>query len=113
MMSSSIVIEEAQIGSSKKRVATANLARHRSKVHRVSEKKVQKYFLICESCFWCCFWCVSYCEELYCDYEISSRSQDVIIQNTSCPACGTDKSIECLPISFNKSEKPSTGGSFH
>lgn len=109
MMSSSIVIEEAQIGSSKKRVATANLAQHRSKVHRVSEKKVQKYFLICESCFWC----VSYCEELYCDYEISSRSQDVIIQNTSCPACGTDKSIECLPVSFNKSEKPSTGGSFH
>lgn len=51
MMSSSIVIEEAQIGSSKKRVTTANLAQHRSKVHRVSEKKVQKYFLICESCF--------------------------------------------------------------
>ena len=109
MMSSSIVVEEAQIGSSKKRVATANLAQHRSIVHRVSEKKVQKYFLICESCFWC----VSYCDELYCDYESSSRSQDVIIQNTSCPSCGTDKSIECLPISFNKSEKPSTGGSFH
>ena len=110
MMSSSIVIEEAQIGSSKKRVATANLTQHRSKVQvRGSEKKVQKYFLICESCFWC----VSYCEELYCDYEISSRSQDVIIQNTSCPACGTDKSIECLPISFNESEKHSIGGSFH
>jgi predicted ATPase len=102
-MSSSIVIEEDQIRFNKKRVATANLAQNKSKVHRVSEKKVQKYFLICESCFWC----ASYCEEL------SSRSQDMIIQNTSYPACGTDKCIECLPISFNKSEKPSTGGSFH
>jgi hypothetical protein len=51
MMSSSIVVEEAQIGSSKKRVATANLAQHRSIVHRVSEKKVQKYFLFVNPVF--------------------------------------------------------------
>jgi hypothetical protein len=34
-------------------------------------------------------------------------------QNASCPACGTDVAVELLSISFDKSEKPSTGESFH
>lgn len=106
---SSIVIEEAQIRSNQKKVATANFAQNKSQVRLVTEKKIRKFFLICESCFWC----ASYYEELYYDCENSSSSQDMTTQNASCPACGTDKTVEFLPISFDKSEKPSTGESFH
>jgi hypothetical protein len=110
MKSSSILIVEDQMRTAKERVATANLAQNKSKVQRGREKKVQKYFLLCESCFWF----PSYCEELYCDYEISSRSKDIITQNSRYPACAADKAFEFLtPISFNKLEKPSTGDSFH
>jgi len=106
---SSIVIEGAQIRSNKKRVATSHLALHKNQVHLIIEKKICKYFLICESCFWC----ASYCEKLYYDYENSSRSQDMTTQNVSCPACSTGDAVEFPPISFDKSEKPSPGGSFH
>jgi hypothetical protein len=34
-------------------------------------------------------------------------------QNVSCPACSTGDVVEFPPISFDKSEKPSPGGSFH
>jgi hypothetical protein len=106
---SSIVIEEAQIKSHKERVATANLAQNKSQVHRVMEKKIRKYFLICEACFWC----ASYCEKLYYDYENSTRSQNITTQYASCPACGTDRVVELFPISFGRCDKPSTGESFH
>lgn len=43
---SSIVIEEAQIRSNKKKVATANFAQNKSQVRLVTEKKIRKFFLI-------------------------------------------------------------------
>ena len=48
---SSIVIEEAQIISNEKRVATANLAQHKNQLRGVLKQNVRKYFLVCESCF--------------------------------------------------------------
>lgn len=106
---SSIVIEEAQIKSHKKRLATAKLAQYKRQVHRAIEKKIQKYFLICGSCFWY----ASYCEKLYYDYEDSSRLQNITTQYFSCPACCTEKAVELFPKSFDKYDKPSTGASFH
>lgn len=106
---SSIVIEEAQIRSNKKRVATSHLAQHKNQVHLIIEKKICKYFLICESCFWC----ASYCE-LYYDYDRASRSHDIITtQFACCSACRTDKIVESLPVLLDKSNKPSTGVNFN
>jgi hypothetical protein len=109
MMSSSMVIDEAQIRSKWKRVATANFAQSKGKAHRVREKIIRKYFLICEFCFWCS----SCCEELNFGCESSLRIQYVTTKNASCPACGTDMSVDFLPISSDLSEKPSIGESFH
>ncbi len=106
---SSIVIEEAQIISNKKRVATADLAQHKNQLRGVLKENVRKYFLVCESCFWC----ASYYEKLYYGYENSWRAQDMTTPNASCPARGTDDEIKFLPISFDKSDKPSIGESFH
>ena len=106
---SSIVIEEAQRRSNKKRVATSHLAQHKNQVHLNMEKKICKYFLICESCFWC----ASYCE-LYYDYDRASRSHDIITtQFACCSACRTDKIVESLPVLLDKSNKPSTGVNFN
>jgi len=106
---SSIVIEEAQIISNEKRVATANLAQYKNHLRGALKEKVRKYFLVCESCFWC----ASYYEKLYYSYENSSRAQDMTMPNTSCPACGTDYAIKFLPISSDKLDKPSIGERFH
>jgi hypothetical protein len=105
---SSIVIEEARIKSHKKGVATSKLAQKRSRVHQVIENEIRRYFLICESCFWY----ASYYEKLYYDYENSSRSQNIIIKHTRCPACSTDEAVELFPMSFDTSDKPSIGASF-
>jgi hypothetical protein len=51
--------------------------------------KIQKYFLLCESCFWC----VSYIGA----YRIIDISYNDY--NTNCPVCKTGK-IESLPISL-------------
>jgi rubrerythrin len=106
---SSIVIEEAQIISNEKRVATANLAQHKNQLRGVLKEKVRKYFLVCESCLWC----ASYYEKLYYGYENSSRAQDMTKPNANCPACGTDDTIKVLPISSDKLDKLSIGESFH
>jgi hypothetical protein len=106
---SSIVIEEVQVISNENRVATADLAQHKNQLRGVLKEKVRKYFLVCESCFWC----ASYYEKLYYGYENSSRAQDMTTPNASCPACGTDDAIKFLPISSDKSDKPSTGERFH
>ena len=106
---SSIVIEEAQIISNGKRVATADLAQHKNQLLWVLKRNVRKYFLVCESCFWC----ASYCEKRYNGYENSSRTQDMTTPNASCPACGSDAAIKSLPISSDKSNKPSIGDRFH
>lgn len=58
---SSIVVEESHKKSYNKIVVTANLAQNNNKAHKVIEKKIQKFFLICESCFWC----ASYCDLYY------------------------------------------------
>jgi hypothetical protein len=109
ILMSSIVMEEAQKKSYNKTVVTANLAQNNNKVHKVIEKKIQKFFLICGSCFWC----ASYCDFYY-DYDNVLRSQDIITtQYASCPACGTDKAVESLPISFDKSDKHSTGVNYY
>lgn len=106
---SSIVVEESHKKSYNKIVVTANLAQNNNKARKVIEKKIQKFFLICESCFWC----ASYCD-LYYDYDNILRSQDIITtQYASCPACGTDKAIESLPILFDKSDKHSTGVNYY
>lgn len=106
---SSIVVEESHKKSYHNIVVTANLAQNNNKARKVIEKKIQKFFLICESCFWC----ASYCD-LYYDYDNILRSQDIITtQYASCPACGTDKAIESLPILFDKSDKHSTGVNYY
>lgn len=102
-------MEEAQKKSYNKTVVTANLAQNNNKVYKVIEKKIQKFFLICGTCFWC----ASYCDFYY-DYDNVLRSQDIMTtQYASCPACGTDKAIESLPISFDKLDKHSTGVNYH
>ena len=106
---SPIVIEEAQIISNEKRVATANLAQHKNQLRGVLKEKVRKHFLVCEACFWC----ASYYEKRYYGYENSSRAQDMTTPNASCPACDTEAAIKFLPISSDKSDKPSIGESFH
>ena len=106
---SSIVIEEAQIISNGKRVATADLAQHKNQLGGVLKENVRKYFLVCESCFWC----ASYYEKLYYGCENSSRAQDMTTPNASCPACGSDVAIKSLAISSDKSNKPSIGDRFH
>jgi hypothetical protein len=106
---SSIVIEEAQIISNEKRVATGNLAQYNNQLRGVLKEKVRKYFLVCESCFWC----ASYYEKLYYGYENSSSAQDMTTPNASCPGCGTDIAIKFLPISSDKLDKPSIGERFH
>jgi len=110
ILMSSIVMEEAQKKSYNKTVVTTNLVQNNNKkVHKVIEKKIQKFFLICGSCFWC----ASYCDFYY-DYDNVLRSQDIITtQYASCPACGTDKAVESLPISFDKSDKHSTGVNYY
>jgi hypothetical protein len=106
---SSIVMEEAQKKSYNKTVVTASLAQNNNKVHKVTEKKIQKFFLICESCFWC----ASYCEFYY-DYDNVLRSRDIITTRyANCPTCGTDKAVESLPILFDKSDKHSTGVNYY
>ena len=107
---SSIVVEKAQTTSHKKTAAvTANLAQDNRNDHKVTEKKIRKYFLICESCFWC----ASYCE-LYYDYDSASRSHNIITtQFACCSACRTDKIVESLPVLLDESDKPSTGVNFN
>jgi rubrerythrin len=106
---SSIVIEEAQIISNEKRVATADLAQHKNQLRGVLKEYVRKYFLVCESCFWC----ASYYEKRYNGYENLSRAQDMTTPNASCPACGIDAAIKYLPISSDKSDNRSIGDRFH
>jgi hypothetical protein len=106
---SSVVIEKTQIISNEMRAATANLAQHKNQLRGVLKEKVRKYFLVCESCFWC----ASYYEKLYYGYENSSRARDMTMPNASSPECGTDDAIKFLPISFDKLDKPSIGESFH
>jgi hypothetical protein len=105
----SIVIGEAQIISNEKWVAPGDLAHHKNQLSGVLKENVRKYFLVCESCYWC----ASYYEKLYNGYENSSRGQDMTMLNASCPACGTNDTINFLPISSDKSDKLSIGESFH
>jgi hypothetical protein len=106
---SSIVMKEAQKKSYNKAVVTANVAQNNNKVHKITEKKIQKIFLVCESCFWC----ASYCD-LYYDYDNVLRSQDIITtQFASCPACRTDKAVESHPILLDKSDKHFTGVNYY
>jgi hypothetical protein len=100
---SSIVIEEGQIISNEKRVATVDLAQHKNQLRGVLKENVRKYFLVCESYFWC----ASYYEKRYNGYENSSRTQDMTTPNANCP------SIKYLPISSIKSNNPSIGDRFH
>ena len=106
---SSIEVEKAQTTSHKQTAAlTANLAQD-NRNDKVTRWKIRKYFLICESCFWC----ASYCE-LYYDYDRASRSHDIITtQFACCSACRTDKIVESLPVLLDKSNKPSTGVNFN
>lgn len=61
-------------------------------------KKIQKYFLICEFCFWCA--------SSYNINDDTSKSHDTVTtQYATCPVCGTDKAIESLPILFDESYK--------
>jgi hypothetical protein len=106
---SSIVIEEARIISNEKRVATADLAQQKNQLRGVMKEKVRKYFLVCESCFWC----ASYYEKRYNGYESLSRAQDMTTPNAGYPACGSYAAIKSLPISSDKSDKPSIGESFY
>lgn len=56
-----------------------------------------KYFLLCESCFWC----ASYCDFYYDDYGKVLRSKDIIAtRSVSCPTCGTNKAVKSLPLSI-------------
>ncbi|MGC1133625.1 MAG: hypothetical protein WA941_12445 [Nitrososphaeraceae archaeon] len=106
---SSIVTKEGQKKPYNKAVVTANVAQNNNKVHKVTEKKIQKIFLICESCFWCASSC-----DLYYDYDNVLRSQDIITtQYASCPACRTDKGVESLPILLDKSDKHFTGVNYY
>jgi hypothetical protein len=106
---SSIVVEKAQTTSQKKTAVTASLAQDNRNDHKVTERKIRKYFLICESCFWC----VSYCE-LYYDHDSASRSHNIITtQFACCPACRTDKIVESLPVLLDKLDKHSTGVNFN
>lgn len=88
MMSSSATIEEKQ---------------------QISESYVgkvlitKKYFMICESCFWCAS-SYSFLNE---EHEIpkSILHDTVITQYARCPACRTEKPVESLPISSDESYK--------
>src|ERR687892_2586399 len=106
---STIVIKEARITSHEKRGATSKLEQNKSRVRQVIENDIRRYFLICESCFWC----ASYCEILYYGYENSSRSQEIITKHSRCPACGTDEAVEMFLMSLDTSDKPSLGTSFN
>jgi hypothetical protein len=105
---SSIVIEEAQIISNEKRVATTDLVQHKNQHRGVLKHNVWKCFLVCESCSWC-----AYYEKRYNGYENLSRAQDMTTPNASCPAYGSDAAIKYLPISSDKSDNPSIGDRFH
>ena len=106
---SSIVVEKVkQPRTSRQAAVTANLAQD-NRNDKVTRWKIRKYFLICESCFWC----ASYCE-LYYDYDRASRSHDIITTQFACrSACCTDKIVESLPVLLDKSNKPSTGVNFN
>lgn len=106
---SSIVIEEAQIRSDMRRVATANLAQNESRIHRDMGKKIRKYFLICKSCLLR----ASYSKKHYYNFENSLESLNMTIQNVRCPACDTDEAFELISILFNKFDKSFTGASLH
>jgi hypothetical protein len=90
---SSLIIGEAQETTHKKAVVTASLT--------------SKYFLICESCFWC----ASYCDSYYYDYGKVLRSQDIITTRfANCPTCGTNKAVKSLPLSISKLDRSSSAG---
>ena len=60
----------------------------------------KKYFMICESCFWCASY--TFFNEEH-DISKSIPPQDTVITKYGrCPACGTDKSVESLPISSDE-----------
>lgn len=63
----------------------------------------KKYFMICESCFWCASSYTFLNEE----HGIpKSRLHDTVITRYArCPACRAEKSVESLPISSDESYK--------
>lgn len=90
---SSLIIGEAQETTYKNEVVTTSLT--------------PKYFLVCESCFWC----ASYCDFYYYDYGKVLRSQDIMTARfANCPTCGTNKAVKSLPLSIGKSDRSSSAG---
>jgi len=90
---SSLIIGEAEETTYKKAIVTASLT--------------PKYFLICESCFWC----ASYCDFYYYDYGKVLESQDIVTSRfANCPTCGTNKAVKSLPLAISKSDNLSSTG---
>jgi hypothetical protein len=90
---SSLIIGEAEENTYKKAIVTASLT--------------PKYFLICESCFWC----ASYCDFYYYDYGKILESQDIVTSRfVNCPTCGNNKAVKSLPLAISKSDKLSSTG---
>lgn len=90
---SSLIIGEAEETTYKKAIVTASLT--------------PKYFLICESCFWC----ASYCDFYYYDYGKVLESQDIMTPRfVNCPTCGNNKAVKLLPLAISKSDKLSSTG---
>lgn len=90
---SSLIIGEAEETTYKKAIVTASLT--------------PKYFLICESCFWC----ASYCDFYYYDYGKVLESQDIVTSRfANCPTCGTNKAVKSLPLAISKSNNLSSTG---
>jgi hypothetical protein len=90
---SSLIIGEAEETTYKKAIVTASLT--------------PKYFLICESCFWC----ASYCDFYYYDYGKVLESQDIVtLRFANCPTCGTNKAVKSLPLAISKSDNLSSTG---
>lgn len=100
---SSVIMEEEHQGSEPNRKTVERIEATRPEYndgHTKLLKKVQKVFLICESCFWCASFYDFYGED------------DTSNQYARCPACGTE-TVESLPISSDESYRfdynPTTG----
>jgi hypothetical protein len=78
---SSLIIGEARETTYKNELVTASL--------------IPKYFLICESCFWC----ASYWDFYYYNLGKVLKSQDIMTARfPNCPTCGTNKAVKSLPL---------------
>jgi hypothetical protein len=86
---SSLIIGEAEETTYKKAIVTASLT--------------PKYFLICESCFWCASSYAFLNEEH--NIPKSMLHDTIITRYARCPACRAEKSVESLPISSDESYK--------